>query len=55
METQAAKRRGKRRSSDRLKQQDQIDMTKDAEIIALIAYLQRMGTDINKVADLNQE
>jgi len=41
--------------SDRLKQQDQIEMTKDAEIIALIAYLQRMGTDINKVADSNQD
>ena len=41
--------------SDRLKQQDQIEMTKDAEIIALIAYLQRMGTDISNVADSNQE
>ncbi|MCP4457374.1 MAG: cytochrome-c oxidase, cbb3-type subunit I [Cytophagales bacterium] len=37
--------------SDRLKQQDQIDMAKDAEIIALIAYLQRMGTDINSNRD----
>ncbi len=34
--------------SDRLKQQDQIEIIKDAEIIALIAYLQRMGTDISK-------
>lgn len=40
--------------SDRLMQQG-IEFTKDAEIIALIAYLQRMGTDINKSTDSNQD
>lgn len=29
-----------------LKQQDNIDIAKEAEIVALIAYLQRLGTDI---------
>ena len=31
---------------DNLKQQDNIDIAKEAEIIAMIAYLQRLGTDI---------
>ncbi len=37
-----------------LKQQDNIDIAKEAEIIALIAYLQRLGTDI-KVETLSNK
>jgi cytochrome c oxidase cbb3-type subunit I/II len=37
-----------------LKQQDNIDIAKEAEIIALIAYLQRLGTDI-KVESLSNK
>lgn len=37
-----------------LKQQDRIDIAKEAEIVALIAYLQRLGTDI-KVESLSNK
>lgn len=35
-------------------QKDDIEISSDAEIIALIAYLQRLGTDIKKVNEIKK-